>query len=284
MQAESAKPEELQTTPDRAPWTGLAVSLLLHLLAVVILLWTAAREDAPPAEPTELPVEMVFLPAPPPPPPPVPPQPAPRPFVPPPPQLVEAPIARESNAPQRPPAPGRQGEARQATVQRPTASTAPAAGIGPQRAPGAAPREETAGAPMRVGTATAPKRPDKGPSQTLEDFILAQTLQYWVIDITGPRFKDVVLYANIRVNRDGTLARPFGSADKEDLSQIIANYDQLIQRGDQTVLQALRNFLQALRSAQPLRLPKNVEIAYPTNLQLAFRLGDVATAAEAVSP
>lgn len=260
---------------------GLAGALALHALVLALLLWS------PPAErpPTEtMVVEMVTLPAPEPPvseppAPALPPLPPPEdvaelPVVPPPPppQLSEAPIAERSSPPPAPvPVPGPPRERPVARVPQPvpTPSQVPSprrpAPVAPQSTPFEAGRHDPGGG----------GEPGSVASQSVQDFILAQIARHWLIDVRGPRFRNIVLYGNFVLLPDGMLAAPHGKNDPWNPRAAIKDYDRLVGPTGEVLRSAIETFLLAARQAQPFRLPPDGKADEPRALPLRFRLGDL---------
>jgi hypothetical protein len=287
MHAERAIPVEA-TSPKRARWIALAVSLLLHALVIASVYFDIRfRAAPPPPEPDVQPINVVFMPPPPPPapppaptprpvvqPPPPPPEPLPLPRAPPAeaPQLVEAPIARESNAPQRPVAQGRQGsESRQAALPRPPAPAPREDGLAPPRDTSQQAEAHVPTVQATVGRAIAPRRPDRPASQSLKDSILRQIAEIWPLNPKSDRFKYVTFYLTVTLRADGTLAPPFGKNDQINSRDMISRYDEI----PPFLQQALRSFIDAVRIAQPYRVPPSGETAYPVTLQIDFNLNDL---------
>jgi periplasmic protein TonB len=283
MHAERATPVEA-TISARTRWIGLVVSLLVHLLAATALFVEMRLRQAPP-EPEVQPIEVVFLPPPAPPPPQEPPPPPPRPqpqmATPPVPkpdplQLNEAPIAREANAPRRPPEQGRQGEQARQQAAVPRQPTPPAPALGPGLGPPPTPRaDESHSTPLMVGRANKPLRPDDPATQTIKDFLLMQVMPFWPNNPKLPEFEDLVIGGGIMLQADGFLSPPFGKNDPFDPQRMIRGYETLGRPEFARERSLVINFLHALRAAQPLRLPRTADARYPMVVPFVFRLGDL---------
>ncbi len=264
--------------------TGLVLSLLLHLgIAVLLLRSSWATHEAPPPE---FVMEVVQLPkpAPKPVPPPEPPpevQQTPPPPVaampPPPPQLTEAPIAEKAAPPPHESpshAPPRQHPAAPKAEPKREAAVAPPLPVNSSH-PDSAP---VTVAPREKAKAREPSgRSEEPATQTVPDYILMQIAQHWIIDVHGPRYRDIVLRgAQIVLLPDGMLAPPFGKNDPWNPRAMISNYDALLVPGAEPIKTAVETFLQAMRQAQPFRLPPDGKPDdKPRVLTIYFRLGDI---------
>jgi hypothetical protein len=255
------------------PRIGLAASLLLHALAIMLLLLGPRWETLRPQPPREAPIEVVLLPAPEPKP--APPRPAPPPPEvparilppPPPPQLTEAPIAETSTPP-----PGPERPATGAPTPGPVARPAP-----PVPAPPAAKGDVTLGGAARPGAAQSRRaRGDKPATQAEKDFILAQILPFWLIDYRNPRFGRIVFGGTFVLQADGMLGPPYGKNDPWQPEVMVSGYSALLSPEREPERVAIESFLNAVRAAQPFRLPPTLDKAdYPRPIPVHFRLGDL---------
>jgi hypothetical protein len=116
--------------------------------------------------------------------------------------------------------------------------------------------------------------PNSVASQAVQDFILAQIKQHWIIDFRGPKFRNIHLFGKFVLMPNGMLAPPFGKNDPWDPRAMIGNYDELI-RMDPTYRVAVETFLQAVRQAQPFRMPPDGKGDGPRGLPLSFLLGSL---------
>ena len=201
---------------NRTLWLAVGLSILIHLALIgtslldLAALWPRPRPAPPPV------IELVTLPEPEPPAPP-PPAPVPTPatpliLAPPPPQLEEAPIAPESRhageapqpaAPAAPPEPAPRAAAPPATppapmVQRPRRRQPSQADVA--EAGAGLPLPQRIDAPTlldrgQAGIGVTPRRGGgaEARQQSEGDFVLAQIMPHWLIDVRSPRFRDVVL-------------------------------------------------------------------------------------------
>lgn len=229
---------------------ALALSILLHLLAALVMQieWRDLR--LPRLEERAMEVEVVpERPQPPLPPQPPPPEPVPQPT--PPsmplqhPQLRPAPLAEKSAAPH--------------PVRKPDLDRHVSAEAGP----GLSASESEHG--QKVQTL--------GPlSQSAQDMILAQVVAMWRFNTTALRGSNWVLTAKLTVNRDGTLAGPMNKDAPWKPDEIIRGYSSL---PDGTAKRMMETFLLALRLAQPLKLPPDDGKPWPRGMVLHFKPGDL---------
>ncbi len=248
---------------------ALFLSVLLHVLLVIALLdealiWGRLKHEAE----TTVEVELVPAPAPPkpnppppppaapppqatPPPEPPPPVPAhtalPRSLPPPPPQLSTAPLARHSTGP------GRQAGSGAAVT-----AVFPVLGLEPGQSGKAAGRKGEQGGEL---------------TQTEQDFILAQIVKYWHVDLHVPEAHGLVLSATIVIEADGTLASPLSKDDPWNPAAVIDGYAGMVAGGYSFRRQAIEGFLLALRLCQPLKLPPGGE--WPRHMTLRFAFDDL---------
>lgn len=290
----------------RLLWVAAIVSLLLHAAipaAFHLDLFALLERGQPPAEmvvdivalppPADAEPEPEPMPEPEPEPPPAvnvpipPPLPLPLVLSPPPPQLEEAPIAEKSRhaddqpratedpPPPPPPPPGApaerprqrqpRGEARGNATPPPPETTRRA------EVPDLIDRSQpTIGRGVRGGGSAAERR-----QQSEGDFVLAQIMPHWLIDVRSPRFRGVVLGGTFLLRADGTLAPPYGKSDPWAPEVMIQNYRQLNTPQGEPVRIALESFLRAARSAQPFRLPPGATGGYPRPIRIVFDMGDL---------
>jgi len=268
---------------------AIIVSVLLHGLliaaSVVDLSGLLARTKPPP----ELIIELVTLP--PPEPPPIraaeePPDPSPPIVLGPPPapaQLEAAPLGERS----RPtPSPGQHDEAAQRSDGADPAAQPRRARPRPQPrvAEGRAeielpPRLEAPllvdRSPPSVGSGARRGGSSEARQQSEGDFVLAQIIPHWLIDVRSPRFRDVQLGGVFELLADGTLNFPYGKHDRWDPERMIRNYGQMQGPRAEAVRVAIESFLRASRAAQPFRLPPGISGGYPRQIRIVFQLGDL---------
>ncbi len=274
----------------REIWIAALASVLLHALlgaaSIVDLSGLLARTRAPP----EMTIEVVMLP------------PAEPPLVltaeeppdtsspiilgppPPPPQLEAAPIGERSSPA---PSPGQHAEPA------PRAETADATPPPRRARPRPQPRivegraelelpprleapilvdrsQPSLGAGTRRGGSSEARQQSEG------DFVLAQIMPHWLIDVRSPRFRDVRLGGVFELRADGTLSAPYGKHDPWDPDRMIRNYGQMQgPRAEEAVRVAIESFLRASRAAQPFRLPPGIAGGYPRQIRIVFQLGDL---------
>lgn len=261
---------------------AIVLAAVAHVLLVLILfdeelLWVRLSDQAPP----EMEVELV---AQAPKPPPKPPQPPPQPALQPPPaeappkpdlraglaplplppqlsplpsipQLMPAPLARRSSTPRRAPANGSEGEDKVVAM--------------------------TSGPAMSIISADKAERGPHGgkgePGETLsqseQDFILAQIVKYWHVDLHVPAARGLVLQATLTIQADGTLASPLNKDDPWNPDLVIAGYDKLVQAGNSYRRDTIEAFLLAIRLCQPLKLPPGGH--WPREMTLRFAFDDL---------
>ncbi|WP_341893916.1 hypothetical protein [Ferrovibrio terrae] len=287
-----------QDWDNRRLWLGVAMSLLLHGLIVLLLLvepWTWRIQPEPPPILAEFVMPEPPKPTPTPAPPPAP-QPAPT--------QAQAPPAQQQTMtpePSRPVPPPSIPQLQRAPVTEAPSKAPPSAG---ERArPQAAEKPQPAPVPDRAGPSTvtappaqrqqqSPPRPtgnrDAGApgaagatgetmTQSESDYFLSQVVSAWVIDFDAPQFADIRIFGRYRVLPNGMLAPPFGKNDPWDMRAMVENWDQIaVDRRPQAAAfrTAIETFLRAMRLAQPMRMPPNPE-GYPKVLELNFRIGDL---------
>lgn len=231
----------------------LLLSLLLHV-GVIIFLSFMLR--AQPEEPQERAMEVDVIPAPthtkpPEPKPATPKTETPRP-PPPAPQLQRGTVAEHSSAGGQSQKTGPSGE----TMVKPT----PVAPLSLQRT-------TTNGSGKSGGPFGSPALSPV--TQTEHDFILAQVIDKWRFNYTAPEGRDLVLYAMITINADGTLGSPMNRADPWNPAGIMPGYAQT----SPYVKAAVDSFLLALRLAQSFELPPDGH--WPKKMQIEFRFRDL---------
>lgn len=112
-------------------------------------------------------------------------------------------------------------------------------------------------------------------SRSDSDYILAQILRRWRINFHDERYREVTFApGNLLLNRDGTLAFPYGKNDPWNPYEMMGGYRRLTQRGFEDVRRAVDTFLVALREAQPFELPPTPG-PYPRRIRISFRTGDL---------
>lgn len=290
---------------NRTLWIAVGLSIVLHvaLIGTTVLdlaaLWPPAQQPAPSV------IELVVLTEPEPAPPssPAPPPPAPAPastppipinLNPPPPQLEEAPIgprsqhAGEATQPASP-APAPEPER---SAQTPPAAQPPAPERRPrQRQPRQADLGDAIAAvplPQRidppslldrdqpsVGAARRRGGTAEARQQSEGDYVLAQIMPHWLVDVRSPRFRDVIIGGTFSLQADGTLTTPFGRNDPWVPDQMISNYRDLQTARAENVRVALESFLRASRAAQPFRLPPGANSGFPRPIRIVFKMGDL---------
>jgi hypothetical protein len=109
--------------------------------------------------------------------------------------------------------------------------------------------------------------------QSEGDFVLAQIMPFWLIDMRSPRFRDVVMGGVFALQEDGMLAPPFGKHDPWRPEVMIENYRELLKPQAEPVRVALESFLRAARDAQPFQLPPGVR-GYPRPIRITLKMGD----------
>ncbi len=262
---------------------ALLLSGLLNLLLVIILLneeliWTKALLAPPrevevdlvpeqPKPPAAKPKPQPPKPQPPPPQPqqaelprppqeePPPPPPPPPPPKPPPPQLIQAPLAKRSATGHRASSNGAEGSARAMAI-----TPGPALSVVPR---GAAKRGPAGGNGPEGSKLT----------QSEQDFILSQIMQYWHVDTHVPEARGLVLEAQIIIEADGTLASPLNKDDPWNPEAVISGYAAMARLGYSYRRQAIEAFLLALRLCQPLKLPPGG--TWPRVMTLRFAFDDM---------
>ncbi len=155
-------------------------------------------------------------------------------------------------------------------------------------APHPAPRNGAGGSDSRLamdsehGITLLPKDPAKagrpgsggpeGPelTQSERDFILAQILKYWNVDLHAPQAQGLVLQGTFYVQADGTLMSPVNKDDPWNPSAVVDNYDALGRSGDSYRRDAIDGFLLALRLCQPLQLPPGSQGPWPRKVMIRF--------------
>ena len=282
-----------QDWDNRRLWVAVALSLLLHGLAALLLLiepWTWRIQPEPPPILAEFVLPEAAKPAPavpptpsvaPPPPPPAQARTVedPAPPVPPPsiPQLQQAPVTQAPS--QAPPSAGQR--ARPQASER--AQPAPMLGQSGPATTTAPPAQRQRTAPSQDTGNRRPGPPgaagETGPTMTQSesDFFLSQVVSAWVIDFDAPQFADIRIYGRYRVLPDGMLAPPFGKNDPWDMRAMVENWDRIANDPRPHAIAfrtAVETFLRAMRLAQPMRMPPNPE-GYPKVLELNFRIGDL---------
>lgn len=110
--------------------------------------------------------------------------------------------------------------------------------------------------------------------QSEGDFVLAQIMPFWLIDVRSPRFRDVVMGGVFELRADGTLSSPFGKHDPWRPDVMIENYRDLLKPQAEPVRVALESFLRAARDAQPFQLPPGVS-GYPRPIRITLKMGDL---------
>lgn len=246
----------LDKPPDRLPRSFWAVllSLLLHAIVLLVLvneglIWTRPIEEEPLTVTVDLQPE-------PPKPPPEPPKPPPEPAKPPP----EAPKPPEpAKPPPEPPKPPPPRPILQPVPRPPPLQLKPAPLSG---------KQSIAPLPSEAPGSNVPLGPAL--TQTEQDFILGQILNYWHIDPHAPDAKGLVLQAMIIIRPDGLLESPMNKNDPWNPAAVISGYEQM--RGPAYAYQrmAIEAFLLAIRMAQPLSLPPGGGWPRPMVLRFAF--------------
>ncbi len=198
--------------------------------------------------------QQAELPKPPPPPPPSPPPPPPPPK-PLPPQLIPAPLGKRSGAEHRSSGNGAEGSGHTMMV-----TPGPALNLVPR---GLAKSGPAGG--------NGPEAPEL--SQSEQDFILSQIMQYWHIDTHVPEAQGLVLEAQIIIQADGTLASPLNKDDPWDPGAVISGYAAMARLGYTYRREAIEAFLLALRMCQPLKLPPGEH--WPRRMTLRFAFDDL---------
>lgn len=125
------------------------------------------------------------------------------------------------------------------------------------------------GSGARRGGSTEARQQSEG------DFVLAQIMPHWLIDVRSPRFRDVQLGGMFELLADGTLNFPYGKHDRWDPERMIRNYGQMQGPRAEAVRVAIESFLRASRAAQPFRLPPGITGTYPRQIRIVFQLGDL---------
>ena len=125
------------------------------------------------------------------------------------------------------------------------------------------------GAGNRRGGSTEAMQQSEG------DFVLAQIMPHWLLDVRSARFRDVQLGGVFELLADGTLSFPYGKHDRWDPERMIRNYGQMQGPRAEAVRVAIESFLRASRAAQPFRLPPGVTGGYPRQIRIVFQLGDL---------
>lgn len=115
---------------------------------------------------------------------------------------------------------------------------------------------------------------DSARQQSEGDFLLAQVMAHWLIDVRSPRFKGIVMGGNFLLLEDGMLGSPYGKNDPWRPEAMIENYGRLAAGGQESLRTALETFLRAVRSAQPFRLPPG-DGPYPRLVRITFAMGDL---------
>ena len=110
--------------------------------------------------------------------------------------------------------------------------------------------------------------------QSEGDFVLAQIMPFWLIDMRSPRFRDVVMGGVFALQEDGMLAPPFGKHDPWRPEVMIENYRELLKPQAEPVRVALESFLRAARDAQPFALPPGAR-GYPRAIRITLKMGDL---------
>jgi hypothetical protein len=110
--------------------------------------------------------------------------------------------------------------------------------------------------------------------QSEGDFLLAQVMPHWLIDVRSPRFRGIVMGGTFQLNEDGMLGPPYGRNDPWRPEIMIENYARLAGREQEALRTALETFLRAVRSAQPFRLPPT-DGPYPRLVRITFAMGDL---------
>lgn len=175
-----------------------------------------------------------------------------------PPAVPESSAAQRLSAPQsaQPPAP-------------PTRRAPPREEPPPRRveAPSLVDRQQPAMGGRRGGS-------DAVRQQSEGDFLLAQIMPHWLIDVRSPRFRGIQMGGTFQLNEDGMLGPPYGRNDPWRPELMIENYARLAGREQEALRTALETFLRAVRSAQPFRLPPTGG-PYPRLVRITFAMGDL---------
>jgi hypothetical protein len=252
--------------------SALVLSIVLHILLVYgllheELLWAEWKAAETPQVSVEL-VPELPKPRPPNPPPPKVEEPKPEPPKPPQPQpdTVEAPkppppltvpqltpgrVAQQSAVPHPSPRNGAAGEDRAVAME-----TGPSFSL--------LPKEQTKA--ERPGS-KGPQGPEL--TQSEQDFVLAQVMKYWHVNLHAPEAHGLVLEGVFLLQADGTLASPFNKNDPWNPAAVVRGYESLGRPGISFRRDSMDAFLLALRLCQPLQLP-STKGPWPRKVTIRF--------------